>query len=615
MKRWIKKEYIWPIIGVLVALVVVMGVSYALFTTTATGNKNNVINAGTLRLTFADGSSNTIDLTSAVPVTDETGMKGTAYTFTIQNTGTLTARYQLKIEENQATYTAHNDAEKIFADYKLKLGITKGETTTYQLYNRTAIDTGTLAGGASVTYTIRIWIDYNAGNEVQGNHFHGKFTLKAEQDYGPYQDESGANSPELADNMIPVVYSETNGRWEKADLTKEWHNYSKQQWANAVTVTSTNRSTYLNAAPGTEIPMSEINTMWVWIPRYEYKIVGTYGTHLDGTAGTTETPGEIETKFILKSKTSADNGYILHPAFTFGMEQLSGIWVGKFETGYLQSGDESTWTTAGAQQNVTTANKILIKPNIYSWRNIQVANAYTVSRTMTASGNVYGLPSSVDTHMMKNSEWGTVAYLSQSRYGKYGNSMYIGDNKQIYKNNTNSYKTGCSTGLTNDASMNTSTCNSYNTLTDRGNGQGRIGGGASTTGNITGIYDMYGGSGEYTMSNYNRYVGSSSYNSGFTGTLSDGTNYTGISFPESKYYDLYITSDSQTACSNNKCYGDAIAETNGWYYDFASIPSSSYPWSLRDGSWGYSSSGIFYASGHYGSAMGSATFRLVLKTK
>lgn len=49
---------------------------------------------------------------------------------------------------------------------------------------------------------------------------------------------------------------------------------------------------------------------------------------------------------------------------------------------------------------------------------------------------------SYDIHMSKNSEWGAVAYLSQSRYGKYGNSNYEGENKEVAINNCIEYITG-----------------------------------------------------------------------------------------------------------------------------------------------------------------------------
>ena len=39
----------------------------------------------------------------------------------------------------------------------------------------------------------------------------------------------------------------------------------------------------------------------------------------------------------------------------------------------------------------------------------------------------------------KNMEWGAVAYLSQSKYGKYGNTLYSGNYRRIYKNNYYQY--------------------------------------------------------------------------------------------------------------------------------------------------------------------------------
>ena len=61
-------------------------------------------------------------------------------------------------------------------------------------------------------------------------------------------------------------------------------------------------------------------------------------------------------------------------------------------------------------------------------------------------GNIFGIDSEItNSHMIKNSEWGAVAYLSQSKYGKYGNDSYEGANKEVYQNKSSSY-TGNSNG-------------------------------------------------------------------------------------------------------------------------------------------------------------------------
>ena len=68
------------------------------------------------------------------------------------------------------------------------------------------------------------------------------------------------------------------------------------------------------------------------IPRYEYMYTN-LGDQYAG--GTQDLPGEIKINFLSgTSNTPSDAAnYKVHPAFTFGSEELTGIWVGKFETG------------------------------------------------------------------------------------------------------------------------------------------------------------------------------------------------------------------------------------------------------------------------------------------
>lgn len=182
MKKYLSKEQVMPVLAVLLAVLIVTGASYALFTVVKVGTKSNEIHAGTLHLKFTDPSSNSINLEGAIPTTDTTGMSGTAYTFTLENTGTLPVYYRLKIEENEDLYTTHGDTGKIFEDDKLKIGLIKNGATKYLFYHRQDLDTGVLQPGEKNTYTARIWINYHAGNEVKGNHFHGTFLAEGYQE-------------------------------------------------------------------------------------------------------------------------------------------------------------------------------------------------------------------------------------------------------------------------------------------------------------------------------------------------------------------------------------------------------------------------------------------------
>ena len=143
-----------------------------------------------------------------------------------------------------------------------------------------------------------------------------------------------------------------------------------------------------------------------------------------------------------------------HPAFL--AFNTTGMWVGKFETGY-----DGATSSSGAQKNTTEVNKVIVKSNVYSWRNIQVANAFTVS---------YNYQRELDSHMMKNTEWGAVAYLSHSIYGI---------NYEIGINNNSNHLTGYA-AITEDGSESTTEVAMWNTTT------GYL---ASTTGNYNRKYN------------------------------------------------------------------------------------------------------------------------------
>ena len=199
--------------------------------------------------------------------------------------------------------------------------------------------------------------------------------------------------------------------------------------------------------------------------------------------------------------------------------------------------------------------------------------------------------------MMKNDEWGAVAYLSHSRYGV---------NREIYINNSSGYYTGRSggnvggsTAINTVYTSQTSTTQyntygfytwdgyllEYNTNTKSGiHDMNKV---ASTTGNITGVYDMAGGAYEYVMGNYNNTIKSS----GFT------------TLPDSKYYDNYTTTNSLTACNGGICYGHGLSEVSNWYGDYASFVYGGGPWFRRGGYYyGGFNAGSFYFNDSHGDA-------------
>ena len=433
------------------------------------------------------------------------------------------------------------------------------------------------------------------------------------------------NRPILDTNMIPVYYDETAEVWKKADSTNQdknyqWYDYCEKKWANSVTVTSSSRSTYLNADLGTEIDMDDILTMQVWVPRYKYKV---WNYNADGAK--TSEPQEIEIVFEQETSSTGEitctdtisgtdgaksesckinniectdstcnNKYYTHPAFTFGEEELTGFWVGKFElTGTIDS--------------------ITIKPNISSIRSQKVSSFETNIMKMNDSGNQYGLSTNADTHMIKNIEWGAVSYLSHSRYGTCQNGTCV----EIGINNNTNHITGCGSEVGIGAST---TCNSYDT---------ELGMQASTTGNIYGVYDMSGSSYEIVMGNIVSKNGSSmisgqtsGYGSGYSGILYNNgnyTSYTGISYPATKYYDKY-SFNTDNAFVNLSKLGDATKETyininELWYDDAMFMPTDKMSWIFRGGYHSNNvSAGLFHTNNYVGAAYADISTRLIISS-
>ena len=583
-------------------LIIGSSMAYLIFEAEGT---TQTISAGTLQLSFSN-EGEAITLNNAVPQTDEQGLENTSYTVTLTNTGTIKSYYELSLSNNCTVGNSYTiDSTSVTADVcipndYIKIGIKIGTNDFVIKAGTSKLLTGYLEANGSISFELKIWLDESTPNDYQGQTqegtsrnviYNGNFKIYTRQVLTNL-DTSGANEPLLASNMIPVYYDGTT--WRKADSTNsrgtyKWYDYANKMWANAVTVTSTNRSTYLNASLGTEIPMTDINTMWVWIPRFSAVTPSNYN------GGTQEAPGAIDVTFV-------DNETSAHDAFTFGTKNLSGFWYGKFETSHTTLASSTTNNNLGCTtETCSNANGIIIKPNVTILRYNNVSNFFYASRSMEQSSNSYGFVSSeVDTHMSKNNEWGAVAYLTQSIYGRCTSSTSC---SEVGINNNSSYKTGYGAPAGSDNSITNGT---YNT---------DLGKDASTTGNIYGIYDMSGGSWEYVMGvytdgtqNWSGY--DSTYNSGFTGCLgSSCSSYTGVAYPESKYYNKYTTSSNYTTGGLQH----ALIETQNWYSDRANFVNSDYPWFMRGGIYiDSSNAGVFYFNYFNGSAHDYISVRLVI---
>lgn len=462
----------------------------------------------------------------------------------------------------------------------------------------------------------------------------------------------------MNETLTPVVYDDEN--WVIVDEDDDWYNYEEQEWANAVILDSS-----VEKEVGDTVTVDGANPdvlgMFVWIPRFSYTIKEVYGVQgFGGGDLSAATPGAIDIKFLSQKKKemgiatySGENPeeWRTHPAFTFGDYELSGMWVGKFESAHETLSAISTDSNPNllncTDENCESADGLRVLPsiNLISLRSNDIANSFYAVRSMGRNGNPFGINANItDSHMMKNSEWGAAAYLSQSKYGKYGNPDYTGIYKEVYQNNANNYYLGRSAGA--PPSVNTAadvyTIEGTYTFSDsypsssKGSPFGfytydgyllkfptnevttirNLKTVATTTGNMTGIYDMCGGAWDFVMgvaadSTGEPIVGKDSgKNSGFYGLLSDGTiNESGLTMPDIKYYDLYTTSVAETACNGGICYGHALSETLHWNGAIVAFVTANDSWVYRGAGLNPT---IFTAAGEAGQASENDTFRIVL---
>ena len=482
-------------------------------------------------------------------------------------------------------------------------------------------------------------------------------TLQAD---GSWNSSKKVNSPQLMEGMTGIYWDKSGNEVEvTVDNQDNWYDYSKQEWANAVTKDSN----------------GNITGYWVWIPRYAYKIEsGRY----------TSTAGKISVKF-LQGKTNKDennevidttypettgatmSAYVVHPSFTNGTsnhfmngewdKEISGYWVAKYPAGFQantitnNNGTLSTtisnssdtvvysnknytsyhanMTTNALLQNLTSSGYAsqklsypVFKPLTYVYNNISTGDSYTISKEIASASDFYGLNSSkTDSHQMKNSEWGAVAYLTQSSYGRNETEVNLNN---YYKTESSPWRAAI-TGMCIDGtsgSKSTTLGNAYNTT---------VGVKGSSTANVTGIYDLNGCIFERTAAYItNGNISLNTYGSSYVNTTADVNGYQTLS---TKWATVYPYNSSDSSTNNYNIYsgkksttygfGDAILETSttgtgstSWNGDCSYFPYISDLFFRRGGWYNDSSgSGMFEFDASTGVPYYNCGFRSVIVTK
>ncbi len=171
------KEVLLSALGVFILVLVVIGVSYAAFNFSRTGDVENTITTGTINMTYSE-PENGINLANALPMSDEQGrlLSGTNNVFdftvdtTINGSGSTTINYAITAVKGDATVddsaikvyltNMDNSADsEILAPTKIsELDVTTGSENYQAPSGEFILSTGTLTSSASHSYRLRMWV-------------------------------------------------------------------------------------------------------------------------------------------------------------------------------------------------------------------------------------------------------------------------------------------------------------------------------------------------------------------------------------------------------------------------------------------------------------------------
>ena len=184
-----KKKNFVLILIVFVLLIAIVGISYAAFNYTGTGQKLNIITTGAISMEYVE-SSNVISMNNALPTTDSTGKKrlkaGEYFDFTVKSsiTGSTDINYEIAAkEENGNTFDGKNikfyltkvnsdGSEEEAMPPKTYSEDPSGNGYTGRPSDMMSLYTGNLnqQGDTEIKYRLRLWIDesYNPQNDDGG---------------------------------------------------------------------------------------------------------------------------------------------------------------------------------------------------------------------------------------------------------------------------------------------------------------------------------------------------------------------------------------------------------------------------------------------------------------
>ena len=166
----------------IIGVVLIIGTSLAYIRFERIQENPNKIAALCLDMEFTEDKNSNINLEKAYPIPDKEGSGLTPYTFTIKNKCNDAVNYEINldiIEEENAIDISHIKTKLNEEDPVILESLNTSEKTIREATISKELKTSTLRGKESITYSLRLWMDYDTSIEEGSNKtFKSKVVVK-----------------------------------------------------------------------------------------------------------------------------------------------------------------------------------------------------------------------------------------------------------------------------------------------------------------------------------------------------------------------------------------------------------------------------------------------------
>ena len=428
-----KKRQLLLTIGlVLILVLMIVGISYAAFKFTGTGQKENTITTGAITMKYTE-STNTISMNNALPTTDATGKvrltAGEYFDFTLSGTIKGTENINWEIAAEDVTTASRKIDGKYIKLYLTSLDNNNNETevmaptvytteSTENTYtgrpaNMMSLAKGTTSTSFSTKYRLRMYVDESYNPQGDGGNL--AFSIKINA-YGKTGDK-------MPNSVLATKLIMDKANAEDLDYNTATDAQKKEMWT--FTHEATEQTTaltdyrYIGADPNNYVKFND--ELW--------RIIGVFDTE-DGT-------GKVEKRLkLIRNESIGSYSWDYNSAGNYTNE-----WSTAQLNNLLNSGAYYNRTTGTYYNNSTTASNVDFTNNgLTEKAKAMIGNAkWYLGGTANYDSSSNGLAS----HFYKY-ERGTTVYSGRSTswIGKVG-LMYPSDYGYATSGGTTTNRASC----------------------------------------------------------------------------------------------------------------------------------------------------------------------------